>query len=369
MFQYASLRGIAAKHKYDWCVPPPDTYKQANYGLFDCFKMSGAEGHVGYVPQNFKTVDESTFAFDEEQFDSFPDNVNVDGYRQTEKYFKHIENKIRKDFAFLPEIMKPCRKFMKQFAGGRVVFLHVRRGDNVGRPDFYPMPRVEYYKRVLDKHFPTEECLVISDDPEWCKNEPFFDQDRFFVSESVDYYDHQTLEGDGSMKQSAIPYVDLCLKNDDVVVDSLGNRLYTELFNPFNINVKTGMLNGEYVQEPHFQFSEDLFNNCPDNVSLIGYYQTPKYFNHITDEIRKDFTFRPEILDPCKDMMEEMTEPVALHIRRGDFITNVENHYNQGLDYYEEALKKFEKHRQVIIFSDDTEWCNEQELFKPDRSS
>ena len=127
-------------------------------------------------------------------------------------------------------------------------------------------------------------------------------------------------------------------KNDDVVVDSLGNRLYTELFNPFNINVKTGMLNGDYVQEPHFQFSEDLFNNCPDNTSLIGYYQTPKYFNHITDEIRKDFTFRPEILDPCKDMMEEMTEPVALHIRRGDFITNVENHYNQGLEYYEEAL-------------------------------
>ena len=211
MFQYASLRGIAAKHKYDWKVPPTDTYKSANYGLFDCFKMSGAEGHVGYVPNNFETVDESTFAFDEEQFDSFPDNVNVDGYRQTEKYFKHIENKIRKDFAFNADIMKPCRKFMKQFAGGRVVFLHVRRGDNVGRPDFYPMPRVEYYKRVLDKHFPTEECLVISDDPEWCKNEPFFDQDRFFVSESVDYYDHQTLEGDGSMKQSAIPYVDLCL--------------------------------------------------------------------------------------------------------------------------------------------------------------
>ncbi len=211
MFQYASLRGIAAKHKYDWCVPPPDTYKSANYGLFDCFKMSGAEGHVGNVPENFKTLDESTFAFDKEQFDSFPDNVNVDGYRQTEKYFKHIENKIRKDFAFNADIMKPCRKFMKQFAGGRVVFLHVRRGDNVGRPDFYPMPRVEYYKRVLDKYFPTEECLVISDDPEWCKNEPFFDQDRFFVSESVDYYDHETLEGDGTMKKSAVPYVDLCL--------------------------------------------------------------------------------------------------------------------------------------------------------------
>ena len=156
--------------------------------------------------------------------------------------------------------------------------------------------------------------------------------------------------------------------NADVVVDSLGNKLYTELFNPFDIDVKQGVLNTQqYIQEPHFQFSEELFNTCPDNASLVGYYQTPKYFNHIKDEIRKDFTFRSEILEPCKEMMEEMVEPVALHIRRGDFITNVENHYNQGLEYYEEALTKFEKNRQVIIFSDDTEWCNNQKLFAPDR--
>ncbi len=156
--------------------------------------------------------------------------------------------------------------------------------------------------------------------------------------------------------------------NADVVVDSLGNKLYTELFNPFDIVVKQGVLDTQqYIQEPHFQFSEELFNSCPDNASLVGYYQTPKYFNHIKDEIRSDFTFRPEILEPCKEMMEEMVEPVALHIRRGDFITNVENHYNQDLEYYEEALTKFEKNRQVIIFSDDTEWCNKQELFAPDR--
>ena len=156
--------------------------------------------------------------------------------------------------------------------------------------------------------------------------------------------------------------------NADVVVDSLGNKLYTELFNPFDIDVKQGVLNTQqYIQEPHFQFSEELFNSCPDNASLVGYYQTPKYFNHIKDEIRKDFTFRSEILEPCKEMMEEMVEPVALHIRRGDFITNVENHYNQDLEYYEEALTKFEKNRQVIIFSDDTEWCNNQKLFAPDR--
>ena len=25
LFQYAALRGVAAKHKYEWCVQPPDT--------------------------------------------------------------------------------------------------------------------------------------------------------------------------------------------------------------------------------------------------------------------------------------------------------------------------------------------------------
>ena len=91
------------------------------------------------------------------------------------------------------------------------------------------------------------------------------------------------------------------------------------------------------------------------------------YFNHIKDEIRKDFTFRKEILEPCKEIMGKTEDAIALHIRRGDFITNVENHYNQGLDYYEQALKRFDKRREVIIFSDDTEWCNKQKLFQPDR--
>ncbi len=156
--------------------------------------------------------------------------------------------------------------------------------------------------------------------------------------------------------------------NTETVVDSLGNHLRTEIFRPFDIDVKVGVLQtDQYIQEPHFQFSEELFNNCPDNVSLVGYYQTPKYFNHIADEIRKDFTFRKSILTPCQEMMEDLEEPIALHIRRGDFIINADNHFNQTLDYYTDALKRFEKFRKVIIFSDDTKWCKEQKEFSGDR--
>jgi hypothetical protein len=61
-----------------------------------------------------------------------------------------------------------------------------------------------------------------------------------------------------------------------------------------------------------------------------------------------------------------MDNPIALHIRRGDFLINSANHYNLSLSYYENALKEFDD-RQVVIFSDDPKWCKEQELFSNDR--
>ena len=40
MFEYAALRGIAAKHGYDWCIPPSDRKGIENYSLHECFKLA-----------------------------------------------------------------------------------------------------------------------------------------------------------------------------------------------------------------------------------------------------------------------------------------------------------------------------------------
>ena len=37
------------------------------------------------------------------------------------------------------------------------------------------------------------------------------------------------------------------------------------------------------------------------------------------------------------------------------------------MSYYENALDRFDDDRQVVIFSDDPEWCFEQKLFNDDR--
>jgi len=156
----------------------------------------------------------------------------------------------------------------------------------------------------------------------------------------------------------------------DAVDDGIGNKLRSELFDSFNPNVNIGLLNNgnaPVVQERFFHFDEELFKLCPDHVSLHGFFQSEKYFKHIETEIRQDFEFNDDLLIPCKEMIESVENPISLHIRRTDYVTNSGNHHNLSLKYYEDSLSHFESDRNVIVFSDDPKWCNEQELFSEDR--
>jgi len=163
-----------------------------------------------------------------------------------------------------------------------------------------------------------------------------------------------------------IPY------HDEVITDVLGNRLRIELFDVFKMSTFSALnaqvidANRPNIQEGGFHFNEDIYNNCPDWVNLVGFFQTERYFKNIEDVIRKDFEFFDEIKEPCVEIMSGVDNPVALHIRRGDFLKNAGNHHNLNISYYEKALTRFDG-RNIIIFSDDPEWCKGQELFSDDR--
>ena len=157
--------------------------------------------------------------------------------------------------------------------------------------------------------------------------------------------------------------------HDEIFDDGIGNKLRIELDGPFTIDCKRGMMSTRDVREPGFEFSQKLFDRCPDNVNLFGFFQTEKYFKHIEDEIRDDFRFNSTIQGDCEPIVDELWEkgPIALHIRRGDFLINSGNHHNLTLDYYEKALSKFDADRDVVIFTDDPDWAKSQELFSSDR--
>lgn len=140
-----------------------------------------------------------------------------------------------------------------------------------------------------------------------------------------------------------------------------------ELVNLPKKNIKLlDMGNAPIAKERDFRFDELLFKQCPNEISIFGFFQSEKYFKNIRNSILEDFTFRKHILEPCKEMIDQVSNPISLHVRRADYLTNP-NHTSLPLSYYQKALKEFDKDRIVIVFSDDPEWCKDQELFSPDR--
>jgi hypothetical protein len=171
----------------------------------------------------------------------------------------------------------------------------------------------------------------------------------------------------GIARQLDIPFS--IPKHNEVLNDRLGNKLRIELFEVFKlVPDDIGYVSGIDIQEQTFEFDPKFFSLDNENVyNLIGFFQSEKYFKHCESEVRNNFEFVDHIKDDCKDLVDVAKDSVALHIRRGDYLINSQNHYNLTLDYYQEALSYFDKNQQVIIFSDDPQWCKEQEIFSEDR--
>lgn len=158
-------------------------------------------------------------------------------------------------------------------------------------------------------------------------------------------------------------------KHNEVFNDGLGNKLRIELFDVFKVNPdQIGFVNGSNIQESLFEFDDRFFNlDKIDDYNIVGYFQTEKYFKEFETEVRENFQFLEYIQKDCEDFVSVMEDSIALHIRRGDYLINSDNHHNLSLEYYEEALKNFDTSKQVVIFSDDAKWCKEQKIFESDR--
>ena len=113
MFQYATLRGIAANRGFDWLIPRPDNYGDSNCGLFDCFKMETVqESNFGIL--NAQSISTGQFHFIQEFFDNCPDNVNLHDYFTTQKYFLNVIDVIRSDFTFKKDILDACKEVVSE---------------------------------------------------------------------------------------------------------------------------------------------------------------------------------------------------------------------------------------------------------------
>ncbi len=122
----------------------------------------------------------------------------------------------------------------------------------------------------------------------------------------------------------------------------------------------------KYVEEKQFHFDPRILK-IGGEAYLDGYWQTEKYFRDIKDIIRKEATIKTPLEGKDAEVAKEIeaTTSVAMHIRRGDYVTNQQtNEYHGicGLDYYREAIEVISEKvssPHFFIFSDDHKWVKD----------
>ena len=111
------------------------------------------------------------------------------------------------------------------------------------------------------------------------------------------------------------------------------------------------------------------------NIFFYGYFESPKYFNSIKNQLKKDFFPKEELLNKNRELFEiiNQTNSVCVSIRRGDFVFNEKyskEHYICNEEYFTNAIEMMNKkinNPRYIIFSDDIEWVKSNMKF-PDKT-
>jgi len=122
------------------------------------------------IPVRF--VKERHFHFDPEIL-ALPDNVYLEGYWQSEKYFAEIADIICKEFSFVNPPSISNQEIIEEMEGCNSVSLHVRRGDYVTNPKImktHGVLGIEYYRWALnfiEKKVIKPHIFVFSDDIQW----------------------------------------------------------------------------------------------------------------------------------------------------------------------------------------------------------
>jgi hypothetical protein len=195
LFQYAFGRRTALKLGASLKL---DTRKALHYGLrpywldrFNIEEQFATEADLDYLRkrrswlERFRILpwDQRVFVFEPEGwFHPFnpkllelSDNIRIEGYWQSEKYFADIAETLRKEFTLKDAPDSRNREWVERFLSEESVSIHVRRGDYLTRPtalekfarlspDYY-RSAIEYIRGKVDN----PRFYIFSDEPDWAR--------------------------------------------------------------------------------------------------------------------------------------------------------------------------------------------------------
>jgi hypothetical protein len=210
MFQYAFGRYLSHKHRTElkldlsFLQERPKTGNRVirNYDL-DIFKIrenfaTPAEVRRFTRPTGNRYLDkainkawgqkrgyliERDMHFSPKMFEA-PDDVYLEGYWQSEKYFEPIKDIIREEFTVKEPLGPEAEKMLCRIRDGNSVCVNIRRGDFVTNPT-HSVCGLGYYtaaeKLLLEKQ-DNLRFFVFSDEIDWCRDHLKFSVPATFVT-------------------------------------------------------------------------------------------------------------------------------------------------------------------------------------------
>lgn len=230
MFQYAAGRALAHRHETELlldksfynkerpgCTPrefqlgrlqiratqtldsEPFVDREASLSMLGRLK-SAARGMFHTGGNKLQRFREKSPLYDQD-FARLPDNIYLDGYWQSERYFSEVISDIRREFVPVADVAGKCDELLHMIGSGNSVSVHIRRGDYVTSPEVASVHGVcspDYYQtcmKEISRQVDSPLFVIFTNDGEWVKH-------NFIVP-----YRHTFVEQDHSMT----PEVDLHL--------------------------------------------------------------------------------------------------------------------------------------------------------------
>jgi len=217
MFQYAAARRVSwinqaplfldmgwfeetgrwTQRKYEldaFCI----VAEQASSGDVQALKSRRQNAFFRRLPLSLKKrifhtrqshIVEKSYNFDPDIL-TLHDNVYLDGYWQSEKYFSDIEAMIRIEFSFRSETSEPNRRMLDRIASCNSVSVHIRRGDYVTLPEanaFHGLCPPSYYQSAaerISRQVSNPVFFVFSDDIAWAEENLSLGFETHFMSQN-----------------------------------------------------------------------------------------------------------------------------------------------------------------------------------------
>lgn len=219
MFQYAAGLNLSNMLNTDLMLETSmlENDKLRNFSL-GCFNISGILIGQKQFKNNFilpltlirkfdflcnfgsklRLYKEKSFNFDNNFLD-LKGNICIDGFWQSEKYFKNISELIKKEFSLKKKISQVSKNILRKIKIHNSVSCHVRRSDYITNPNtnlFHGTCSIEWYIKSINyiyENVNNPKFYIFSDDINWAKKNFPKDKNFKFISNSKYQKDFEDL--------------------------------------------------------------------------------------------------------------------------------------------------------------------------------